>query len=159
MLKRKNPVIIPVLKNGSEGRIRTFDLRVMSPTSYQLLYLASKISKNFNLRFLSSFLTNSSLFSSFIYMRSHLFFQIVSNIFQIGVFAGQRYHDYFKWNLTIFLNEILNGSQQIRLWNSYSQTDKTGLNQGKISRFFQSYFVLHCMTCDYDRCSFNLIVY
>ena len=29
-------------------------------------------------------------------MRSHLFFQIVSNFFQIGVFGGLRYHDFFK---------------------------------------------------------------
>ncbi len=28
------------IKDGSEGRIRTFDLRVMSPTSYRLLHLA-----------------------------------------------------------------------------------------------------------------------
>jgi len=29
-------------------------------------------------------------------MRSHLFFQIVSPFFQFGVFAGLRYHDFFK---------------------------------------------------------------
>jgi hypothetical protein len=29
-------------------------------------------------------------------MRSHLFFKIVSPIFQIGSFVSLRYHDYFK---------------------------------------------------------------
>jgi len=30
-------------------------------------------------------------------IRSHLFFKIVSPIFQIGVFAELRSHDFFKW--------------------------------------------------------------
>lgn len=39
-------------------------------------------------------------------MRSHLFFQIVSNFFQIGVFGGLRYHDFFKTISRFFQNEF-----------------------------------------------------
>jgi hypothetical protein len=40
-------------------------------------------------------------------MRSHLFFQIVSNFFQIGVFGGLRYHDFFKTISRFFQMDFL----------------------------------------------------
>ena len=53
----------------------------------------------------------------------------------ITIFS-KRYHDFFKWNFTIFSNGFLNWNHRNKLWIYRSQTDKTGLNQGKISRFF-----------------------
>ena len=41
----KKEEILPEILCSSEGRTRTSDLRVMSPTSYQLLYLAMWIAK------------------------------------------------------------------------------------------------------------------